>query len=134
MSRLLYQAELHRQVDLPGPVETGPADQPPSCHAVVVQSPFTESNRRPSPYHGDALPTELKGLAPRSCRRLYLTPSASLRGVRREPRDGLERPCVRAPPRAREWWGDAGSFFTSGRTAGGGWRPARRTAHRSAPA
>ena len=24
-------------------------------------SPFTESNRRPSPYHGDALPTELKG-------------------------------------------------------------------------
>src|SRR5689334_17232389 len=27
------------------------------------QSPFTESNRRPSPYHGDALPTELKGQA-----------------------------------------------------------------------
>src|SRR4051812_13781921 len=26
-------------------------------------SPFTESNRRPSPYHGDALPTELKGRA-----------------------------------------------------------------------
>src|SRR3954468_717334 len=26
-----------------------------------TQSPFTESNRRPSPYHGDALPTELKG-------------------------------------------------------------------------
>src|SRR5690606_48326 len=26
-------------------------------------SPFTESNRRPSPYHGDALPTELKGHA-----------------------------------------------------------------------
>ena len=24
-------------------------------------SPFTESNRRPSPYHGDALPTELRG-------------------------------------------------------------------------
>src|ERR1043165_8224227 len=28
---------------------------------VEFQSPFTESNRRPSPYHGDALPTELKG-------------------------------------------------------------------------
>ena len=24
-------------------------------------SPVTESNRRPSPYHGDALPTELTG-------------------------------------------------------------------------
>jgi hypothetical protein len=24
-------------------------------------SPFTDSNRRPSPYHGNALPTELKG-------------------------------------------------------------------------
>jgi hypothetical protein len=30
-------------------------------------SPLTESNRRPSPYHGDALPTELRGPAwPRS--------------------------------------------------------------------
>src|SRR3954470_18929276 len=28
------------------------------------QSPLTESNRRPSPYHGDALPTELRGRAP----------------------------------------------------------------------
>src|SRR5689334_15543981 len=27
----------------------------------LTWSPFTESNRRPSPYHGDALPTELKG-------------------------------------------------------------------------
>ena len=26
-----------------------------------LQSPLTESNRRPSPYHGDALPTELRG-------------------------------------------------------------------------
>src|SRR5690606_10663269 len=31
--------------------------------ASVRMSPFTESNRRPSPYHGDALPTELKGPA-----------------------------------------------------------------------
>src|SRR4051794_16854916 len=29
----------------------------------MLWSPFTESNRRPSPYHGDALPTELKGRA-----------------------------------------------------------------------
>ena len=27
----------------------------------LEQSPLTESNRRPSPYHGDALPTELRG-------------------------------------------------------------------------
>jgi hypothetical protein len=51
MSRLLYhlsypavgtrQAALRTVVDCP--------------------SPLTESNRRPSPYHGDALPTELRG-------------------------------------------------------------------------
>src|SRR6478752_201185 len=40
---------------------TGPAGRVP-----VLQSPFTESNRRPSPYHGDALPTELKGRARRA--------------------------------------------------------------------
>src|SRR5579875_2783385 len=40
MSRLLYQAELLRR---------------------DPWSPLTESNRRPSPYHGDALPTELRG-------------------------------------------------------------------------
>jgi hypothetical protein len=27
----------------------------------MTWSPVTESNRRPSPYHGDALPTELTG-------------------------------------------------------------------------
>ena len=32
-----------------------------SSGGALTQSPFTESNRRPSPYHGDALPTELKG-------------------------------------------------------------------------
>src|SRR6476620_4301391 len=32
-------------------------------------SPFTESNRRPSPYHGDALPTELKGQRARTIHR-----------------------------------------------------------------
>src|SRR3954447_14077790 len=29
--------------------------------ALNPWSPLTESNRRPSPYHGDALPTELRG-------------------------------------------------------------------------
>src|ERR1700728_4529720 len=28
---------------------------------LLTWSPVTESNRRPSPYHGDALPTELTG-------------------------------------------------------------------------
>src|SRR5213080_4187405 len=49
MSRLLYQTELPRR----GSVRS---HDPP-------WSPLTESNRRPSPYHGDALPTELRGPA-----------------------------------------------------------------------
>src|SRR5690349_21715629 len=49
MSRLLYQAELHRHA-----VHQGQSFR-------ASQSPLTESNRRPSPYHGDALPTELRG-------------------------------------------------------------------------
>src|SRR5689334_4679813 len=56
MSRLLYQAELLRRAGRPSRRErTGRAS---------VQSPLTESNRRPSPYHGDALPTELRGREP----------------------------------------------------------------------
>jgi hypothetical protein len=50
----------------------------------VTQSPFTESNRRPSPYHGDALPTELKGPASRSSarrmRELTTSPRVSASG------------------------------------------------------
>src|SRR5450631_4663302 len=30
-------------------------------NSALTWSPVTESNRRPSPYHGDALPTELTG-------------------------------------------------------------------------
>src|SRR5438067_177106 len=30
--------------------------------AALLQSPLTDSNRRPPPYHGGALPTELRGL------------------------------------------------------------------------
>ena len=41
MSRVLLPSELRRQ-----------------------ESPLSESNRRHSPYHGDALPTELRGLVP----------------------------------------------------------------------
>ena len=48
MSRLLYLAELLRRVVAVLRVGHRP-------------SPNTESNRRPSPYHGDALPSELKG-------------------------------------------------------------------------
>src|SRR5699024_2721401 len=49
-----------------------PADAPPATHLsgpdlIKWWSPFTESNRRPSPYHGDALPTELKGRAHGVC-------------------------------------------------------------------
>jgi hypothetical protein len=31
--------------------------------AALLQSPLTDSNRRPPPYHGGALPTELRGRA-----------------------------------------------------------------------
>src|SRR5690349_6707021 len=37
----------------------------PEEYPAVRSSPLTESNRRPSPYHGDALPTELRGRARR---------------------------------------------------------------------
>src|SRR5829696_165757 len=60
MSRLLYQAELHRRDD--HAARSRRLDRSVS----FVTSPFTESNRRPSPYHGDALPTELKGRARRA--------------------------------------------------------------------
>ena len=34
--------------------------------AALSRSPLTDSNRRPPPYHGGALPTELRGRAPHS--------------------------------------------------------------------
>src|SRR3954464_11577964 len=55
MSRLLCQTELPRRGG-PGTAAAGAVRNP--------QSPLTESNRRPSPYHGDALPTELRGHEP----------------------------------------------------------------------
>src|SRR6476469_10045030 len=56
MSRLLYQLSYSA-----GP---GPPSETPSRRLGRRRrssSPNTESNRRPSPYHGDALPTELLG-------------------------------------------------------------------------
>src|SRR4051812_42255274 len=53
MSRLLYRLSYAASMG-----------RPPPCGGMPVhQSPNTESNRRPSPYHGDALPTELLGRA-----------------------------------------------------------------------
>ena len=50
MSRVLLPTELLRHV------EAGPRARP--------GSPLTDSNRRPLPYHGSALPTELRGQGP----------------------------------------------------------------------
>jgi hypothetical protein len=44
----------------PGP-RNGPRPVFGCSNLSSEQSPLTESNRRPSPYHGDALPTELRG-------------------------------------------------------------------------
>ena len=75
----------------------------------MTWSPVTESNRRPSPYHGDALPTELTGPIftcptwgfavstrfPRSCTALVRHPSASRLPYRR--RRAYRTPAVVAP-------------------------------------
>ena len=53
MSRLLYQLSYSA---MPGTAD-------PKIHCAG-QSPNRESNPRPSPYHGDALPTELLGRIP----------------------------------------------------------------------
>src|SRR3954454_4882820 len=115
MSRLLYQAELHRRVTARPGLTTGPV--------VDRTSPFTESNRRPSPYHGDALPTELKGHCSGAGKRLYLGPfRVRARGGDR----GWSRPADRATGRTLT--------VTCGRRAGGAGRRARRCAPRCGPA
>src|SRR5207244_10717297 len=40
-------------------LQLDPKEKAPN--AAVLQSPLTDSNRRPPPYHGGALPTELRG-------------------------------------------------------------------------
>ena len=42
-------------------VDLGATHRPSIATVVHVWSPLTELNCRPSPYHGDALPTELRG-------------------------------------------------------------------------
>ena len=54
MSRLLYRLSYTALMRSDPRLATGD---------LAHQSPNTESNRRPSPYHGDALPTELLGRA-----------------------------------------------------------------------
>src|SRR3954469_24585878 len=61
MSRLLFLAELPRRDDAAARSHDWTGGS-----LLDRTSPFTESNRRPSPYHGDALPTELKGPARRA--------------------------------------------------------------------
>ncbi len=55
MSRALSPTELNRPIHV----------QPPTSWSGYIneQSPLTESNCRPFPYHGNALPTELRGLS-----------------------------------------------------------------------
>src|SRR3712207_4359854 len=89
-------------------LSTGPA-------AVLLTSPFTESNRRPSPYRGDALPTELKGRGSGAGERLYQVAPRDRRTLPEPCRttvtaagDVLERPSRRGPTRAEPGVGGRG--------------------------
>jgi hypothetical protein len=70
MSRLLYQLSYSA---MPGTAD-------PKIHCAG-QSPNRESNPRPSPYHGDALPTELLGRIPDPTRRSGGSPGYTAGGV-----------------------------------------------------
>ena len=96
MSRLLYLTELPR----------------PGRPGVRHQSPFTESNRRPSPYHGDALPTELKGQRPGPKR------SERQRRSLHEAPGRFSRPDARPPPVSRPTR-DVGNIYWLGDTRAG---------------
>src|ERR1700710_361106 len=76
MSRLLCQAELLRRQAMNSRPDDPSQDQ---VRVPPTSSPFTESNRRPSPYHGDALPTELKGRSRRSAYSLWPAPADDVR-------------------------------------------------------
>src|SRR6266496_1032650 len=62
---------------------------PPGHHSARTKplswSPVTESNRRPSPYHGDALPTELTGPVLTCLTSDVASRAASLRALRCRP-------------------------------------------------
>ena len=64
-----------------------------SFRTCLLTSPLTESNRRPSPYHGDALPTELRGRLRRSRLRL---PDLNCRACRAYTTRGEQARPVRA--------------------------------------
>src|SRR5215213_4502327 len=84
MSRLLYRLSYTAEM----------RSAPPTGGNLSHQSPNTESNRRPSPYHGDALPTELLG---RAMKTLHgRPPFAQIRFAARVP------PCPVAFPGATE--------------------------------
>jgi hypothetical protein len=73
MSRLLYQLSYSA---MPGTAD-------PKIHCAG-QSPNRESNPRPSPYHGDALPTELLGRIPGLTREPGGSPGYTAEGVRQK--------------------------------------------------
>jgi hypothetical protein len=50
------------------------AGQGESGFRVVDVSPLSDSNRRPLPYHGSALPTELRGQSAMFCRAFATLP------------------------------------------------------------
>src|SRR4051794_35473519 len=86
MSRLLCQAELLRR-----------QAEKPSVPGSSTSSPFTESNRRPSPYHGDALPTELKGHSRTGAYYLPMCRARRRRGVQTAPGSGSSQAKGLAP-------------------------------------
>ena len=59
-------------------------------------SPLTDSNRRPPPYHGGALPTELRGQEPQSSRPAAAIGASRVLGAKR-PFRGLGRGSGSAP-------------------------------------
>ena len=64
----------HGSVVPPGPIAGAgsPDPEPAPIHSKPAncrQSPLSDSNRRPLPYHGSALPAELRGRSPRSLAR-----------------------------------------------------------------
>src|SRR5262245_55209336 len=81
MSRLLYRLSYTAMMPVPRLSE-----------APRHQSPNTESNRRPSPYHGDALPTELLGRARKTLHASGSKVKSVSKGPRRVPRPGHAPP------------------------------------------
>src|SRR3954449_1826800 len=112
-----------------------------SSHPEVgqrAQSPFTESNRRPSPYHGDALPTELKGRAEERDYTVRHPDVKSSRPHLRAPQSVPER--IPVPPSASDQFSvqlqpsTASSAEKSSEASSGGFARCHSTDVRSVPA